>query len=170
MLVKQKIGNIHAVHIQNRRIDILLLEWYETNKRILHKRTRDGKDLVLKFLTEDPDLKQDDVIYQDDSCLVMIEIAPCEAIVVRPENMYQMAALCYEIGNKHLPLFIDDEEVLVPYESPLFNLLLASGFQPVKDARKLLHPVSSSVSPHGHDTSTSLFTRILQLTNTPRHV
>jgi urease accessory protein len=38
MLVKEKIGNINFFAISNRRLDYLLLEWYETNKRIMHKK------------------------------------------------------------------------------------------------------------------------------------
>ena len=164
MLIQQKIGNINTVGINGRIIDLLPLEWYETNKRILHKRTMAGKSLVMKFLKEDPDLKQDDVVLADESCVVVIEIQPCEAIVVQPVTMFNMASLCYEIGNKHLPLFMEGNEVLVPYEAPLFRLLSASGFNPVKEKRKLLHSIKSSVSPHNHGSGSSLFSRILQLT------
>src|SRR5688572_2191042 len=82
MLIQQKLGSIDSLAINSRIIDILPLEWYETNKRILHKKTREGKEVVMKFLKEDPDFKQDDVIFQDELFVIMIEIQPCEAIVV----------------------------------------------------------------------------------------
>jgi urease accessory protein len=163
MLIQRKIGNLATFAIDNRRIDRVPVQWFETNKRILHKRTQSGRELVLKFLKEAPNLAQDDVLYEDATSLVVIDIPPCEAIVVRPGSMHQMACLCYEIGNKHLPLFYENDEILVPYEAPLFRLLQTAGFEPLEQVRKLLYPLKTSVAPHSHSSST-LFSKILQLT------
>lgn len=165
MIVKEKLGRLQDHSIGNRFIDVLPIEWFETNKRILHKRSKGGKDLVMKFLKENPDLKQDDVIYQDEECIVIIDIQPAEAIIIRPDSMFEMAALCYEIGNKHLPLFYENDEILVPYEAPLFRLLTVAGYRPVAEKRKLLHQLKSNVPPHQHGSNgSSLFSKILQLT------
>lgn len=164
MLIQEKLGQLHAFDIGNRRIDLLPLEWHEANKHILHRQTKGGTEVVLKFLKESPCLAQDDVLYADESCLIVVDILPCPAIVVRPTTMYGMASLCYEIGNKHLPLFYEQNEVLTPYEAPLFRLLAAAGFEPEQEERKLLHPLRTSVSPHPHSGGGSLFSRILQLT------
>jgi len=63
MLVSEKIGNITNIEVNNRLIDYLPLEWYETNKRILHKRTQSGKEVTLRFLKESQKLTQGDIIY-----------------------------------------------------------------------------------------------------------
>lgn len=159
MLIQQKIGNITTVDVNERAVDILKLEWFETNKRILHKRTLSGKNLVMKFLKENPDLRQGDILFENETCVVMVEVQPCDVIVLQPATMYEMGSLCYEIGNKHLPLFIEGNEVLVPYEAPLFRLLSALGFKPQKANRKLLHSIKSTVSAHNHNDSKSLFSR-----------
>jgi urease accessory protein len=168
MIIKQKLGTL-GDFVQDRRIiDRVELEWYETNKRILHKKTLAGREIVLKFLKEQPLLTEDDVVYEDTSLLIVVLIKPCEVIAVRPSSLYQMASLCYEIGNKHLPLFYEKDEVLVPYETPVFNLLTAAGFDPIRTIRKLLYPLKTSVIPHHHSGTTGLFSKILQLT-TPAH-
>jgi urease accessory protein len=164
MIIKQKLGTLSDFEQDTRSIDRVELEWYETNKRILHKKTLTGKEIILKFLKEQPSLMQDDVVYEDASLLIAIQIKPCETITLRPSSLYQMASICYEIGNRHLPLFYETDEILVPYETPLFNLLHAAGFKPVKMVRQLLYPLKTSVIPHGHSGSTSLFSKILQLT------
>ena len=163
MLIQQKAGNLSSMLHGGRPIDRLQLEWYETNKRILRKRTASGKEIALKFLGENPALSQDDVLYADDHSIIAIDILPCDAIVVKPQSMYEMASVCYEIGNKHLPLFYEEEALLVPYEDPLFRLLAAGGFAPVRESRKLLQPLKTTVAAHGHSGS-SLFSKILQLT------
>lgn len=165
MIIKEKLGNIKDEPIHNRIMDHLQLEWYETNKRILHKHTQSGKEITIRFLKENQNLTQGDIIYRDDERFVVIDILPCEIIIIRPASMNEMASVCYEIGNKHLPLFFQEDELLVPFEEPLFRLLSAAGYEIKKGERKLINPLKSTVTPHGN--STSLFSKILKLTTTP---
>jgi len=164
MLITQKKGNLHSTHINNRRIDWLQLEWYESGKRILRKQTQSGNDIALKFLDSNPALTQGDILYEDDILLIAVDILPCEVLVIQPANPFEMASVCYEIGNKHLPLFFEKGQVLVPFEMPLFRLLSAQGYAIKQDKRKLLYPLKTTVAPHAHGGS-SLFSRIMQLTN-----
>ena len=166
MLIKEKIGNIHSFPVNDRMIDWLMLEWYESNKRILHKKTQSGKEMVMKFLKENQNLTQGDIVYAGDSTIVAIGIIECEAIIIRPKTMHEMASVCYEIGNKHLPLFFQDDEVLVAYEVPLFRLLCSVGYDVKQGKRKLINPLKTTVAPHGH-TSDSLFSKIMKLTTSP---
>ena len=166
MLVKEKIGNLELFAVNNRNIDYVLLDWYETNKRILHKKTLSGREIVMKFLNENPQLGVGDIVYEDDFSLIAIDIKECGAIVIRPASMYEMAAVCYEIGNKHLPLFYQDEEIVVAYEAPLFALLTAGGYNIEQAKRKLIQPLKTTVTPHG-GSSNSLFNRIMKLTTDP---
>lgn len=165
MLIQQKSGNINAIDINNRNIDWLQLEWYEAGKRILRRQTRAGNDIALKFLDKNPALTQGDVLYENDTLIIAVEILPCDVLVIQPANLFEMASVCYEIGNKHLPLFFDKEELLVPFELPLFRLLSAQGYAIKQDKRKLLHPLKTTVAPHAHSNN-SLFSKIMQLTNT----
>lgn len=164
MVIKQIIGTLKNVDEDNLTIDWLPLEWYETGKRILHKKTVSGKEVVLKLLNNPQPLQQNDVVYKDEERLIVIDIKPCTTIIIRPETMYQMASVVYEIGNKHLPLFYEADTLLVPFEQPLFHLLKAAGFAPEKSERKLLYPLKTSVAPHGHGGGESLFSKILKLT------
>ena len=166
MVIKEKRGNLSNINDKCRFIDRLSLEWYETNKRILHRQTGSGKEVTLKFLTEAPNLQQDDVLYEDENSLIVVEILSCEAIVLKPASLYAMAYACYEIGNKHLPLFYENDSLLIPYEAPLFRTLQAAGFEPQRQHRKLLHPIRTTVLPHTHtgEKKESLFTKILNLT------
>ncbi|MEI9933714.1 MAG: urease accessory protein UreE [Ferruginibacter sp.] len=82
------------------------MEWYETNKRILHKKTAAGRDVTMKFLKENQQLTQGDIVFEDEYTIIAIEIIACDVIVIRPKTMFDMASICYEIGNKHLPLFL----------------------------------------------------------------
>ena len=163
MLIKEKIGRLKDFDTSVHTIDLLPIEWYETSKRILHKKTAGGRDVHLKFLKENPNLQQDDVILIDNDVLIVVDIIPTDVIALKPASMHDMAMLCYEIGNKHLPLYYEDDMLLMPFEEPLCRWLTASGFKPEKHCLKLHNPLRTSVAAHGH--SESLFSKILKLTS-----
>jgi urease accessory protein len=164
MLIQQKIGHIDAFDLGGRPIDWLQLEWYEACKRILRRKTQSGREIAIKFMAEAHGLTQGDIIHEDEQSIVAIEILPCDCIVVKPANMFEMASACYEIGNKHLPLYFNENTLLVPFERPLYRLLTAQGYTVTQEKRKLLQPLKTTVSPHEHNNE-SLFYRIMKMTH-----
>ena len=164
MLVQKKIGNIHAHTVAGKSLDWLQLEWYETRKRVFRKQTVSGKEVAIKFLNENPDLAEGDILFEDNNSIIAVAVLPCDCIVIKPVNMFEMASVCYEIGNKHLPLFYENESLLVPFDAPLMRLLSAQGYDAKKEERKLLQPLKTTVAPHS-DGSNSLFSKIMKLTN-----
>lgn len=144
-------------------MDVLQLEWFETGKRVLRRSTTHGREIALRFLREAPLLQEGDILWMDEHTFITVSILPADAIVLTPLTMADMATICYEIGNKHLPLFLSGEQVLIPFEDPLFRWLEARGFKPVKEQRVLTNMLRSNVLPHNHNTS--LFSKIMQLTS-----
>ena len=164
MIIVEKIeGNVVNGSAAQRVIDPLLLEWFETGKRLLRRHTQGGQEVALRFMREAPMLQQGDIVWMDDKKAIVIDIIPAAAIVLQPATMNDMATVCYEIGNKHLPLFLEGNEVLVPYEEPLFRWLEAKGYRPVKEQRRLTNMLRSNIIPHEHGGSGSLFSKIMQL-------
>jgi len=159
MLITQKPKPLITANSETIWID---LEWFETNKRIQHKTARDEKVFRFKFLQENPNLQQGEIIHQEQGKDYRIHILPCDCLVIKPKGNFETASICYEIGNKHLPLFYESEELLVPFEKPLFRQLTAMGFEVLQEKRALLHPLKTSVSPHGE--SGTLFSKIMNLT------
>ena len=164
LLLQNKIGNLASRENDNKIIDWLSLEWHETRKRILRKQTNSGKDVSIRFLNENPELTEGDILFEDNNSIIVIVVLPCECIVIKPLAMFEMASVCYEIGNKHLPLFYEDESLLVPFDAPLMRLLSAQGYHVKKEERKLLQPLKTTVAPHSGNSNT-LFSKIMKLTN-----
>ncbi|MBS7253994.1 urease accessory protein UreE [Flavobacterium branchiicola] len=162
MIIQQTIGNAKTQSVEGLEIDLLEIEWFETTKRIQRKRTNSGVEIAIKFIQEGQRLNQDDILYQDDKKVIVVTIKPCEAIVMTPSSLLEMGTICYEIGNKHLPLFIQNNQIMMPFEMPMFRWLEASGYAPEKQEIQLLHLLKSNVAPHGHGNS-SLFTKILNM-------
>jgi urease accessory protein len=166
MLIQNKIGNIRSLRVDKEKIDWLELEWYETSRRILRKRTKSGREVSLKFLSENPSLTEGDILYNDEETAIAVTVLSCDVIAIKPKNMFEMASVCYEIGNKHLPLFYENDEVLVPFEMPLFRLFEVQGYDVRQQKRKLLKPLKTSVSPHTHLAGESLFSKIMKKART----
>ena len=164
MLIEEKIGQTGTFEINNRKIDLLELQWFEARKRILRKQTNSGKEVLLKFLNENPELTEGDILFADTDMIIAVSILPCECIVLQPKNMFEIASVCYEIGNKHLPLFYEADELLVPFEMPLFSLLSVQGYVVKKEERKLLQPLKTTVAPHTISISENVFSKTQSLT------
>lgn len=150
MIIKEILGNKSNMDLDGLEIDLLDLEWFETPKRILSKTTNNGKQVSIKLLKERQYLSQDDVLFKDTCIAIIVNIKECEAIVVAPTSLLEMGTVCYEIGNKHVPIFIQNDQVLIPFEEPLFKWLNDSGFHPVKENRQLKNMLKSTHSSHGH--------------------
>lgn len=164
MIINEIVGNVQQIETGDRIVDLLHLEWFEATKRIQRKRTQSGTDIAIKFLKEGQRLRQGDILYADEEKVIVVEILPCEAIVIKPTTLYEMGSLCYEIGNKHLPIFIQDDEVLLPFEHPIFKWLLASNYNAEKVHTRLLNLLNSTVQPHGHASeNSSLFFKIMNI-------
>jgi len=165
MICKEVIGNVETYSISNKKKDVLNLQWFEATKRIMRKKTEANEEIVIKFLREGNRLKEGDILYEDEEKIVVVNILPCDAIQVTPRSIYEMGTVCYEIGNKHLPLFIQGDNVLIPYEKPLERLLVATGYDVAKTHCKLLNMLKANVEPHQHGRAgSSLFSKILELT------
>ena len=167
MVIEQILGSLKDIEIANRRVELIQIEWFEANKRIQRRKTNEGTEVAIRFMKEGQRLRQDDVIYMDEDKIIAIDILPCDAIQVTPHNMVEMGSVAYEIGNKHLPVFIQDDLILIPYEEPIFKWLNASGYHTEKVNKKLLNIVNASVQPHSHGHShgegNSIFSKIMGL-------
>lgn len=164
MIINEIIGNLFDQPMTGKSIDYLDLEWFETTKRIQRKKTRQGTDIAIKFLREGQRLREGDILFENEEKLVVINVLETEAIVMKPTSMLEMGTVCYEIGNKHIPLFIQDDKVLLPFEMPMYRWLEATGFAPERESVKLLNLLKSNVEPHGHGSlGSTIFTKILKM-------
>lgn len=135
--------------IENKERDVFEIEWYEAAKTIIRRSTKCGVEIAVKKNNRAP-LSDGDILWQDDSNYIELVIKPCECIVFAPRTLREMGIICFEIGNKHIPVFIDDDnQVCVAYESPLYTLLERAGYQPRIEERKLLRTHMLSVNGHG---------------------
>ncbi len=148
-LIQTILGKKSALDLTHQNIDTISLHWYESTRRIMRKTSNAGVEVAFKLFKEGQSLEHDDVVFCDDATALVIYIIPCEVIVLSPQTLPEMARVCYEIGNKHAPLFLEGDEILSPPDEPFFRWLVAAGFAPRKEVRRLSHALRSN-SAHGH--------------------
>lgn len=149
------LGNLSALKasgkITTQHIDYVPLEWFESERNILRKKSQSGREIAFRLLKEGQRLKHDDVVFISDELVIAIDILPSEVIVLSPKTLPEMARACYEIGNKHAPLFLEGDEILLPYDKPMFEWLTAAGFAPQKANRRLSEALrANSAQGHNH--------------------
>lgn len=148
ILIESVIGNVREQSPEGLAIDVLDIDWFDTAKTIIRRKTRQGRELGIR--KDSTPLEEGDILYRNESLAIIVEIKPTECIVFKPENYRDMGVICFEIGNKHIPIFINEAaEVIVEYENPLFHLLERFGYQPKKEERKLLKTHALKVNRHG---------------------
>ncbi len=147
MIIDKIVGHIAQID-GGVEIDYLEIEWHETGKRIFRKESLAGREVACRFTSENFSLKSGDILLRDEAVAIVVRVVPTESIVITPRSMVEMATLCYEIGNKHVPLFIDGDDILLPYEAPMFRWLEAAGFHPSEQNRVLDNRLKSVVANH----------------------
>lgn len=156
MLCEKVLGKLSDFDIQNKQIERVEIEWHEAFKKIHKKVTDMGTEVGIRMDDSilSRGLYQDDVIYQDENRMIAVNTPPCEVIRVSlTQGHEKMAAkVCYEIGNRHAPLFWGDGDTFITiYNEPMIDMLKKiHGVQAEKELAKLDFDKRISASIHNH--------------------
>ena len=157
MLCEQIYGKLSETDTAGKTVEYVDIEWHEAFKKIHRKTTDKGREIGIRMDDSvlSRGLLQDDVIYVDDELVIAVNTPPCEVIEISFEKGYAFMAakVCYEIGNRHAPLFWGDTYVTFTavYDEPMLAML--SKLHGVKTARAVKkldfgRRISASVSHH----------------------
>lgn len=107
---------------------VLWIEWYESTRSLIRRKT--DKGWVVQVEKSSKDIYDDgDIIFDNGSTHVEVKIKPCDTIVLNPRNIQETGKICFEIGNQHIPIFLNEQqEVMAAYDANLYNLLLSGEF------------------------------------------
>lgn len=123
MLIEKIIGNVgNEEEIAGKKTEWIELDWEELSKRILRTETNHGTDIALRIDQEEP-LQYGDILFEDDSRRIAIRTKMEPVIVISPKNMTEMGKTAFELGNRHTPALIEENEVIVRADHTLNKLL-----------------------------------------------
>ena len=150
MLITKVIGNIGTEEeIAGKKTEWIELDWEELSKRILRKETDQGTDVAISLEQQDDDHDHDDhghdtttnmmittititnirrynmVIFylKTTSRRIAVRTKMEPVMVISPKNMTEMGKTAFELGNRHTPALIEENEVIVRADHTLNKLL-----------------------------------------------
>lgn len=151
LIIQSIIGTLQTLkqqqQITTQMLDTVSLQWFEADRRIIRTTTTGGREIAFRLLKEGQRLHHEDVVYLDKQLAIVVQIEPSEVMILAPQTLPEMARACYEIGNKHTPLFLDGNELLLPFDKPLFEWLQAAGFTPTRQQRRLSDQLRANSAP-----------------------
>lgn len=131
-----------------RVVDTVDIEWFELDKKRMRKTSAAGQEVG--FALEEP-IRHGDLLSADDTTVLYAKVIPCDLIEIRVTTTKEMGRLCFELGNRHLSLLIEDTRVRVPYDGPTYAYLGLLGFEVCK-----VHDVFTGFTEcHAHGRSIS---------------
>ena len=129
MICEKLLGKIQDSEFSNKKVDYVDFDWDEAFKRLHRKTSREGVDIGINLddsiLTRG--LTQADVLAVEGDYVLAVNFKECEAVKITVEegNLFAIAKTCYEIGNRHAPLFRgeNDRTFLTPYNGPMLSMI-----------------------------------------------
>lgn len=122
-------GNLSQFETCGKEIDYVQINWSDANKHILHLSTQAGRDIGIRK-PEGFALHDGDVIYNDDQLVVAVNVKPSQVLRVHLHDVELAARVGYELGKRHLPIFIMQDMMEIPFDESTEQYLLHLGFSP----------------------------------------
>mgnify|MGYP003550710963 FL=1 len=156
MLCEQVLGKLEDLDVSGKTVEYVDIEWHEAFKKIHKKITEQGREVGIRM--DDSILSrglfQGDVIYQDETVIVAVNTPLCEIIEITlvPGHEKMAAKVCYEIGNRHAPLYWGKKDTFITiYNEPMLVMLSKiHGVTAEKKIAKLDFDRRISASIHNH--------------------
>ncbi|MBR4861512.1 MAG: urease accessory protein UreE [Firmicutes bacterium] len=156
MLCEKILGKLEEMDVKGRRVEYVEIEWHEAFKKIHRKTSDQGTDVGIRM--DDSVLSrglfQGDVIYADEELVVAVSTPPCEVIEISLTEGHEMMAakVCYEIGNRHAPLFWGENGTYITiYDEPMMAMVTKiHGVRAEKKLMKLDFDKRISAAIHNH--------------------
>jgi urease accessory protein len=142
-MVIEKILGKEPNDMRGKTVETVAYEWFEANNKILKKTSSAGTEVGLRLAEP---LFDGAVLFEDEERIIRLELLPCEMTMVDARSPKELARACFELGNRHLPVYIGDTEVSTPYDKPTFEHLEKLGFS----CRRVTEKFTPETIAHGH--------------------
>lgn len=115
MIITEILGNrakLSADEISQYSEEKVKLPNLDLVKRIQRVTTDADREIGLRLPSEVKELKDGDILYQNDDLLITVEVLPTDVLVYRPRNTLEMGKVAHSLGNRHLQaqFFGEDSE------------------------------------------------------------
>lgn len=138
MIIEEIQGNIANLSPEEKQkhIEKVYLENSDLVKRIQRVKTDHGNEIGIR-LKQPIDLQYGDILYQDETNMIVVDVNSEDLLVIKPRNLKEMGDIAHQLGNRHLPAQFTDTEILVQYDYLVEDLLKQLGIPFNHEDRKV---------------------------------
>ncbi|WP_300358231.1 urease accessory protein UreE [Fusobacterium sp.] len=100
----------HHIHIEK-----IFLESDELLKRVLRVVSDHGNEYGIS-LPKGSEMKDGDILFNDGHNIIIVSVKEDDVIVISPRDINEMGEIAHNLGNKHLPVQIEDGKIIIQYD------------------------------------------------------
>ena len=126
--------------------DRLIMDWQERRRSRQRVRTVGGLEFAIALPTGTI-LREGDLLCVDGGPCVVVEAAEEEVLSISLRQARAGALIAYELGNRHLPVSIQEDRITTPYDH-LIEELLGRLAMPYERRKEKFEPITA-VRHHG---------------------
>ena len=136
MIIEKVVGNIRQAENLPPHLERVYLKSDLLLKKIQRVKTDHGNELGIRLKNKE-ELRDGDILYQDEKNAIVISVLEDEVIAIKPATIKQMGEIAHQLGNRHLPAQFSKDEMIVQYDYLVEQLLKELGVPYVCEKRKL---------------------------------
>jgi urease accessory protein len=143
------VGRLETFPLGARTLERVAVTSDDLAKRLLRIETSAG-EIGLRF-ADDQRLRDGDVIFADDQLVVAVLVDADDVLVIRPASLGSAIRLAHALGNRHLPIQLDGDAIVVRYDPLLEALAAEHGAAFTRERRVIAEPFRHAHAPHAHE-------------------
>ena len=115
MILDKILGNIKDMENVHCHIERIYLESDELLKRVFRVTSDHGHEYGIS-LPKGSEMKDGDILFNDGHNIVVVSVKEDDVIVITPKDINEMGEVAHNLGNKHLPVQIEDGKIIIQYD------------------------------------------------------
>lgn len=115
MILDKILGNIKDMEDIHCHVERIYLENDELLKRVLRVTSDHGHEYGIS-LPKGSEMRDGDILFNDGHNMVVISVKEDDVIVITPRDINEMGEVAHNLGNKHLPVQIEDGKIIIQYD------------------------------------------------------
>lgn len=128
MIVEKILGNINErTKASELSVEKIFISLDESLKKILRLKSEQGNEFGLRLEKHSPNLQDGDIIFEDEKRVVILCIKPQKVIKIMPKSMQEMGEVAHSLGNRHLPIQMLENTILIEYDKLIEDELKRDG-------------------------------------------
>jgi len=143
------IGNLEDFPLLGRGLERIAVASDDCAKRVLRFETSVGP-IGLRF-DGARRLRDGDVVHADAELVIAVAVEADDVLIGRPPTIAAALALAHALGNRHLPVQVDGDAIVVRFDPLLAALFAEHGVPVTREALVRTSPFRHTHAPHGHD-------------------